>query len=454
MPYDAENIITEEQQEGQDLREGIKKATTLAQMIIAACQWAKAEAVKAVEQEIAERDQRRCNWPKCPKCGARITNKDREKRQIKSMIGIVRWKRKVGRCPNGCEIGQVVPLDKEFGLEPDQRVSNELKLGACALAVFVPYQIATVLLKLLTGIELSPWSIWTWVQEVGEKAEQLLATALANLAAGQEPAPEPISAEITALPMVMGGDGVQVPFRRQPHSPAGKTKFQEVKIGIIARIKHFVNRRGTDVVKIQRKKVVAVLGNIDQLRDRLWLEALKPGIRRAPQVVWISDGARGLWRIFRERLADLAIGILDFYHAAQNIWKAASTWLDGRTNKSRDWFSRLRHLLRHGKPSEVLAEVHQPLANKKLRYRARKSLENLESYLSDHEQHLDYTRFKELGLPIGSGMVESACKWLIQQRFKCVGMRWSEDGFNHLLHLRIAWVNGRFYELFSITPPP
>jgi hypothetical protein len=29
-------------------------------------------------------------------------------------------------------------------------------------------------------------------------------------------------------------------------------------------------------------------------------------------------------------------------------------------------------------------------------------------------------------------MVESACKWLIQQRFKGVGMRWSDDGFKLL----------------------
>src|SRR5262249_26079513 len=56
-----------------------------------------------------------------------------------------------------------------------------------------------------------------------------------------------------------------------------------------------------------------------------------------------------------------------------------------------------------------------------------------------------------LGLPLGSGMVESACKWLLQQRFKGVGMRWSEDGFNHLLHLRLAWVNGRFEALFGLT---
>ena len=46
-------------------------------------------------------------------------------------------------------------------------------------------------------------------------------------------------------------------------------------------------------------------------------------------------------------------------------------------------------------------------------------------------------------------MVENACKWLVQQRFKGVGMRWSETGFNHLLHLRPAWVNGTFASLFE-----
>jgi len=53
---------------------------------------------------------------------------------------------------------------------------------------------------------------------------------------------------------------------------------------------------------------------------------------------------------------------------------------------------------------------------------------------------------------LGSGMVESACKWLIQQRFKGVGMRWSKEGFNHLLLLRLAWANDRFDDLFPSVP--
>ena len=69
-----------------------------------------------------------------------------------------------------------------------------------------------------------------------------------------------------------------------------------------------------------------------------------------------------------------------------------------------------------------------------------------------HHHHIQYHQFKAMGLPISSGMVESACKWLILQRFKGVGMRWSEEGFNAQLHLRLAWVNQRFEALFSISP--
>ena len=42
------------------------------------------------------------------------------------------------------------------------------------------------------------------------------------------------------------------------------------------------------------------------------------------------------------------MGILDFYHAAQHLWKGAAAWLDGRTTQARRWFGWARHRLRHG----------------------------------------------------------------------------------------------------------
>jgi len=143
-----------------------------------------------------------------------------------------------------------------------------------------------------------------------------------------------------------------------------------------------------------------------------------------------------------------AIGILDFYHAVQNLWKGAKAWLNGRSKKARQCFVSVRHRLRHDETNAVLNDISFALTLDGLSETARKALKNLYEYLDTHQYHIQYQKFKGLGLPIGSGMVESACKWLIQQRFKGVGMRWSETGFNHLLHLRLAWVNGRFDELF------
>jgi hypothetical protein len=170
--------------------------------------------------------------------------------------------------------------------------------------------------------------------------------------------------------------------------------------------------------------------------------------------VWLSDGGRCFWRLFNDQFSRYAQGILDFYHAAQNIWKGARSLFDGRTKKARQWFAWARRRLRIGKATEVLEEIKDALTLDDLPDSARKTLENLVAYLEGHSDHISYDRYKKLGLPIGSGMVESVCKWLIQQRFKCVGMRWSVDGFNHLLHLRLAWVNGTYDDLFDPIASP
>ncbi len=195
--------------------------------------------------------------------------------------------------------------------------------------------------------------------------------------------------------------------------------------------------------------MVAVLGDIDALQLRLRWLAITQGLLTARRVVWISDGARGLWRIYETSFASHAKGILDFYHAAQHLWQGVQDRFGGPTVKAYAWFSELRHKLRHGEHCAVIDDIQRALQLTGLPRNARESLTKLYAYLVTHKEHLDYKKMKQLGMPIGSGMVESACKWLIQQRFKGVGMRWSEDGFNHLLHLRLAWVNGTFDSFFS-----
>jgi hypothetical protein len=438
----------------QRLLGAIEEAQTLTELLLAAWPLARLLTLHVVDYVLAERALRPTLWPRCPVCGASLESKGFVKRQVTSLFGPIRWRRRVGRCPQGCAIGQVAPFDEELGLQPHQRSSGELQCLGCALAVFVPFATAARLLRWYGGGPVSPRAVWCWVQAAGQRAMDRLEAPLAAVARGALPPEEPLAAERAAAPLVMGADGVMVPFRPSAGQPEGKTKWREIKVGVLARLGRHRTRTGKVVARLYQRRLVAVLGDIDALKPRLWLEAVRQGILSASQVVWLSDGARGLWRLFDERLADYATGILDFYHAAQHLWKAAAAWLDGRASGARRWFGWARHRLRHGHPDGVLADLIEALEVDGLPDSARDTLMTVYAYLDRHRDHIDYERYKELAFPLGSGMVESACKWLIQQRFKGVGMRWSEDGFNHLLHLRLAWVNGSFEAWFGVQLQP
>lgn len=439
------------------LQQGLQRAyhaTNLTELIVAAWALAHVLAVQVVESVLREWASRPTPWPPCPACGTTLHSQGFAKREVKSLLGVIRWRRRVGGCPQGCEIGQVAPLDEALGLERYQRSSHELQYLGCFLSVFVPYATAARLLRWYSASTVSARAVWCWTQAARARAMSILQSQLEALDRGQEPQEEALETELKSAPLAFSADGVMVPFRPHSDDNRGKTKWREIKVGVLARLERYTTRSGQVVTRLRHRRLVAVLGEIEVFKPRFWLEALRQGIRSAPEVIWLSDGGRGFWGLYDEHLRPHARGLLDFYHAAQYLWKSAAAWLDGRTRQARQWFGWSRHRLRHGDPDDILEDLLEALEVDTLPESASEALVKLYNYLNGHREHIDYANYEELGLPLGSGMVESACKWLIQQRFKGVGMRWSEEGFNHLLHLRLAWVNGTFEELFQLQPSP
>jgi len=68
-------------------------------------------------------------------------------------------------------------------------------------------------------------------------------------------------------------------------------------------------------------------------------------------------------------------------------------------------------------------------------------LEAPQTYFENHAHQMDYPRYEAMGLHIGSGIAEAACKFVIQTRFKRSGMRSRQGAENLLLRLRLAYVN-------------
>lgn len=329
-----------------------------------------------------------------------------------------------------------------------------MRLG-CLLSILMPYELASWLLGQWSGLTVSATTLWNWVQQKGQQAQADLEQALAAQANGQAVPQEVLTEALAALPLAVSADGVMVPFRPTPHTAKGNTRWREVKVAILARLGHRLNRANQTVPQLLHRRLVAVLGDIDQFIPHLQLEATRQAIESAPQVIWLSDGGRGFWRVYHTCFAHCAGAVLDFFHAAGHLWKATTALFDNpQAPEALAWFRRWRHQLRHGQHTHVLQSLTSLLNSGIVRGPALTTLEQVQAYFQRHRRHVRYQVFEQAQWPLGSGMVESACKWLIQQRFKGVGMRWSEEGFNHLLLLRLAWVNQRFDPLFPSVPRP
>ena len=88
---------------------------------------------------------------------------------------------------------------------------------------------------------------------------------------------------------------------------------------------------------------MAILGTIDDFIPILELEAQRQSVKTASKVVWLSDGGRSFWRVYRTCFSAVAIPILDFFHAAGHLWRATNVLFeDTYSSQALAWFSRWR----------------------------------------------------------------------------------------------------------------
>ena len=134
-----------------------------------------------------------------------------------------------------------------------------------------------MLLRWYSAGSVSAQAVWEWVQAAGQRAMAQLHEQLQAVATGHVPTEEPLAAELAAAPLLLGADGVMVPFRPEGGQPRGKTAWHEVKVGVLARLGHHRTRTGKVVARLHQRRLVAVWGDIEALTPRLWLRSVAPG---------------------------------------------------------------------------------------------------------------------------------------------------------------------------------
>lgn len=160
-------------------------------------------------------------------------------------------------------------------------------------------------------------------------------------------------------------------------------------------------------------------------------------------LVCLMDGQRSLWAE-AESWFGKAVGVLDIYHVAEWLWKTAYCFHRETSREAEQWVDRHLRLLLEGKVGCVIGLLKRYGTQHKLSAAKRKTLSETVTYFQNNRQYMRYDEYLAAGYPIGSGVVEGACRHLVKDRLEQTGMRWEIEGAQAMLWTRAFYLNGEW----------
>lgn len=368
---------------------------------------------------------------RCPGCGKRRGSHSWRMREVLTVCGRMRYERPYHYCRR-CKRGWA-PADGVLELGSRERVSGALEGWLARLGAATDFREAAGLLQELTGIGVAAETVRQHSEGVGAELEAAQQAAMAEVERRQEAA-EPLEPAPGVL--VAEADGVMVRYLDGWH---------EVKLGLVG---------GHEQGHTGALSYVAARESSEAFGQRWLCEAARRGALEVMcwegpvagrglavlrPVVVLGDGAHWIWTLAGDHFGERT-EIVDYYHASEHIWMVANTLYGQGTAQAKKWAQARRSALYEKGAKPVL----QALARLRPETAVAKDLIRREQgYFRSNQERMAYPQFRKLGLPIGSGAVESGAKHLVQLRMKRPGARWSDLGGQQLLTLRAHLSSGR-----------
>ena len=143
------------------------------------------------------------------------------------------------------------------------------------------------------------------------------------------------------------------------------------------------------------------------------------------------------------RKIDVTI-IIDLIHVLEYLWTAAWCFFDEGDQRAEAWVRTRALAILDGGARDVAAGIRRRATSEGLKASARKGADACATYLTNKADYLDYPTALAGGWPIATGIIEGACRHIVKDRFDVTGARWSLDGAEAILKLRVVRSNGDF----------
>lgn len=187
------------------------------------------------------------------------------------------------------------------------------------------------------------------------------------------------------------------------------------------------------------------IGRPDEVGDQLLNCALRSGMGQATLVHSVGDGASWIVNQVDRVFGAQGEFLVDFYHLCEYLSAASTACAPGEAS---GFFATQKHLMETNQTTTVLNTL-KPHIEPDSVSDERAPVRCCYRYIANREGQFHYQEALDKDLPIGSGEIESAHRYIIQDRLKIAGAWWDEDNARNMLSLRILRANGDWEEYWE-----
>lgn len=189
----------------------------------------------------------------------------------------------------------------------------------------------------------------------------------------------------------------------------------------------------------------ATFGSVEETGRRWGHCARDAGWGANSQIHALGDGAEWIRLQTREVFQAQGTFLCDFYHVSQYLAAAAPVF---RPDRPDGWRRTQQARLKRGAVQTILATL-EPAVEPETTAKEDAPVRNSHRYLSNRLDCLDYRRAEALGLPIGSGLIESGHRHVLQARLKKPGIAWLRTHADQIAHLRVLRANQQWSSFWN-----
>ena len=189
----------------------------------------------------------------------------------------------------------------------------------------------------------------------------------------------------------------------------------------------------------------ATFGNVEGVGRRLGHCTREAGWGLNSQIHAVGDGAEWIRLQCGEVFGKQGTFLCDFFHVSEYLAAAAEGSQGGKADQ---WRRTQQKRLKRGALKKVIETLAEHLESEGTP-EEESPVRNAHRYLTNRTDCLDYPKAIELGLPIGSGMIESGHRHVLQARLKKAGAAWLRGHADQIAHLRVLRANRQWESLWN-----